>query len=164
MLNIFPMLLYIFEQMYLITVKWYMYDMIGCIPFMETLKKNFHLICLLCWENSYEHPSFFDDSLYHDLATGCTMTGALHLVNQTPILWFCKKQGTVATATYSEKFAVTHTMTNKIIDLCYTLHVMGVPLDYHSDTFRDNHSIIQQSNIPKSKLMKHWNVLAFHHV
>ena len=26
----------------------------------------------------------------------------------------------------------------------------------------DNHSIIQQSNIPESKLMKHWNALFLH--
>ena len=28
--------------------------------------------------------------------------------------------------------------------------------------FGDNHAIIQQSNIPESKLMKCWNALAFH--
>ena len=39
--------------------------------------------------------------------------------------------------------------------------MMGVPLDYHSYTFGDNHAITQQSNIPESKLMKHWNALAF---
>ena len=55
-------------------------------------------------------------------------------------------------------------MTDQIIDLWYMLHMMGVPLDYHSNAFRDNHTIIQQSNIPKSKLMKCWNALAFHHV
>ena len=55
-------------------------------------------------------------------------------------------------------------MTDQIIDLCYTLHMMGVPLDYHSYAFRENHAIIQQSNIPESKLTKHWNTVAFHHV
>ena len=42
--------------------------------------------------------------------------------------------------------------------------MMGSPLDYHSYTFGDNYAIIQQSNIHESKLMKHWNALAFHHV
>ena len=40
---------------------------------------------------------FFDAKLYHDLVTGCTMTGILHLMNQTLIEWYCKKQATVAT-------------------------------------------------------------------
>ena len=40
---------------------------------------------------------------------------------------------------------------------------MGVPSDYHSYAFGDNHAIIQQSNI-KSKLMKCWNTLTFNHI
>ena len=40
----------------------------------------------------------------------------------------------------------------------------GVPLDYHSYAFGDNHAVIQQSSIPESKLMKCWNALAFLHV
>ena len=34
-------------------------------------------------------------------------------------------------------------MTDQIIVLQYTLGMMGVPLDYHSYAFRDNHAIIQ---------------------
>ena len=49
------------------------------------------------------------------------MTGVLHLINQTPIEWYCKKQATVVTATYSSEFVDTHIMTDQIIDLCYTL-------------------------------------------
>ena len=51
---------------------------------------------------------------------------------------------------------------DQIIDLHYTLLMMGVPLDYQSYAFRDNHAIIQQSNIPKSNLLKCYNALAFH--
>ena len=41
----FPMLLYIFEQMSLITVKWYMNPTNGYTLFVEILKKNYHQIC-----------------------------------------------------------------------------------------------------------------------
>ena len=47
---------------------------------------------------------FFNANLYHDLFTGCAMTGILHQVNQTPIEWYCKKQATLATAMYSSEF------------------------------------------------------------
>ena len=60
------------------------------------------------------------------------MTRVLHLVNQTPIEWYCKKQPTVATVMYSFKFIATQSMTDQIIDLWCPLHMMGVPLDYHS--------------------------------
>ena len=53
-------------------------------------------------------------------------------------------------------------MTDQIIDLQCALCMMGVPLDYHSNAFRDNHAIIPQSNMPTSKLTKQWNALAFH--
>ena len=45
--------------------------------------------------------SFFDANQYHDLVTGCAMTCILHIINQTPIEWYCKKQATVASLTYS---------------------------------------------------------------
>ena len=107
--------------------------------------------------------SFFNAKLYHDFVTGHAMTGILHLVNQTPIEWYCKKQATIAAATYSSEFLTMQSMTDQIIDLQYTLHIMGVP-DYNSSAFFDNCAIIQQSNTPESKLMKHWNTLTFHHV
>ena len=53
-------------------------------------------------------------------------------------------------------------MTDQIIDQWYTVHMMGVPLDYRSYAFSNNHAIIQQSIIPKSKLMTSSNMLGFH--
>ena len=32
------------------------------------------------------------------------MTGIVHIVNQTPIEWYCKKWATVVTSTYSAEF------------------------------------------------------------
>ena len=33
---------------------------------------------------------FFDANFYHNLVMGCTLTGILYPVNQTPIDWHCK--------------------------------------------------------------------------
>ena len=43
---------------------------------------------------------YYDANLYHDLTTGCSVTGVLHLFNKTTIEWYSKKQATVETATY----------------------------------------------------------------
>ena len=51
--------------------------------------------------------SFFDVNYYHGLIMGCAKTRILHLVNQTPIKWYCKMQATVAMATYSSEFVTT---------------------------------------------------------
>jgi hypothetical protein len=44
---------------------------------------------------------YVDANLFHDIITGRSVTGILHLVvNKTPIDWYSKKQATVETATY----------------------------------------------------------------
>ena len=47
---------------------------------------------------------YVDVNLLHDLITGRSVTGILHLINKTPIDWYSKKQATVETATYGSEF------------------------------------------------------------
>ena len=108
--------------------------------------------------------AFFDANLYHDLITGRAMTGVLMFVNKTPVDWYSKKQSTVATATFTLEFIAGRTMTDQVLDLQYTLRMLGVPLDYHTYAFGDNKPIITQSTVPESQLTKRWNALAFHRV
>jgi hypothetical protein len=61
--------------------------------------------------------TFCDANLYHDVVTGRSMTGILHMVKQTPIDWFSKRQLTVATATYGSEFVAARIATDQIIDL-----------------------------------------------
>ena len=54
----------------------------------------------------------------HDPLTGRPMSSIIHLLNQTPIQWFAKKQATVETATtYGSEFLVARQTTEKILDL-----------------------------------------------
>jgi hypothetical protein len=73
--------------------------------------------------------TYADANLLHDVLTGRSMSGILHLINQTPIQWFAKKQNTVETATYGSEFMVAHQATEQILDLRYTLHMMCIPID-----------------------------------
>ena len=43
---------------------------------------------------------YFDANLMHNIVTGRSVTGILHVINKTPIDWYSKKQATVETATY----------------------------------------------------------------
>ena len=61
--------------------------------------------------------TYGDAILMHDLATGHSVTAALHFVNKTPIEWFSKKQSTVETATYGSEFVAARTCVEQIIDL-----------------------------------------------
>ena len=88
----------------------------------------------------------------------------MHLLNATPIDWTSKRQATVETATYGSEFSAARTATEQIIDLRYTLRMMGVPLDGPAWLFGDNEGVIKSSNIPHSTLKKRHNALSFHRV
>jgi hypothetical protein len=91
-----------------------------------------------------------DSNLHHDLVNGRAMSGIIHLINQMPIESYCKKQKTIETAIYGSEFMVAHHACEQIIDLRYTLSMMGIPIDGHAWAFGDNASINPSSSIPQS--------------
>jgi hypothetical protein len=105
---------------------------------------------------------YVDANLYFDLVTGRACTGILIYLNQTPIDWHCKKQATVACATFGSEFVAAKTATEKAYDLRYTLRMMGIPVEYETYVFGDNSAVITQSTIPHSQLGKRHNALAYH--
>ena len=114
--------------------------------------------------NSVRISTFEDANLLHDHVTGRSAMGILHFVNQTPVEWFSKRQNTVETATYGSEFVVARTATEQIIDLRYTIRMLGVPLDGPAWMFGDNESVVKSATIPHSSLMKRHNALAYHRV
>jgi hypothetical protein len=70
----------------------------------------------------------------------------------------------VETATYGSKFMVARQATEQILDLRYTLCMMGIPIDGKSWLFGDNQSVITFATIPTSTLSKRHNALSYHRV
>ena len=114
--------------------------------------------------NAVRTTTYADANLMHDLLTGRSMSGILHFINQTPVHWFCKKQATVETATYGSEFMVARQATEQILDLRYTLRMMGIPIDGPSWLFGDNQSVITSATVPTSTLNKRHNALSYHRV
>jgi hypothetical protein len=54
------------------------------------------------------------------------------------------------------------TATEQIMDLRYTLRMMGVLIEGPSWMFGDNQSVITSSTIPESSLNKRHNALSYH--
>jgi hypothetical protein len=52
---------------------------------------------------------YVDANIMHDITSGKSVTGILHLVNKTPIDWYSKKQATVETVTYGSEFIAAQT-------------------------------------------------------
>jgi len=100
----------------------------------------------------------------HDMATGKSVTGILHWLNQTPIDWYSKKQATVETATYGSEFVAARTCVEQIIDLRCTLRYLGVPIHNKSYMFGDNKTVVDSSTVPHSKLHICHTILSYHHV
>jgi hypothetical protein len=62
------------------------------------------------------------------MITGRSVTGVLHLINQTPIEWYSKRQATVETATYGSEFVAARIAVKQIMDIRTTLRFLGVPI------------------------------------
>jgi hypothetical protein len=105
---------------------------------------------------------YYDANLFHDIITGHSVTGILHLINKTPLDWYSKKQATVETATYGSEFVVAHTCIDQIIDLRATLHYLGIPIRDKSYVFGDNKMVVDSLTIPHAKLHKCHHALSFH--
>jgi hypothetical protein len=108
--------------------------------------------------------SFVDANLYHDLISGKSVTGILHLLNQTPVDWYSKLQGTVETATFGSEFVAARTATEQIIELRITLRYLGVPVKGSAFMFGDNETVVNSASIPHSRLHKRHNALSYHRV
>ena len=105
---------------------------------------------------------FVDANLFHDRLTGRSVTGILHLLNQTPMDWFTKKQATVETATYGSEFVAARICVEQIIDLRNTLRYLGVPINAKSYMFGDNKSVVDSASKVQAKLHKRHTALSFH--
>ena len=105
---------------------------------------------------------YVDANLYHDMISGRSHTGILHYLNQTPIDWYCKKQGTVETATYGSKFVAARITTDQIINLLTTMQYIGVDIEEQMMMFGDNKSVVDSSMIPHHKLNRRHQALSFH--
>ena len=108
--------------------------------------------------------TYVDANLYHDMITGRSVTGILHLINGTPFDWYSKKQSTVETATYGSEFTAARIAIDQIIEHRTMLRYLGVPIVEKTYMFGDNKSVVDSSSVPQSKLHKRHTALSFHRV
>ena len=97
------------------------------------------------------------------MVTGRSVSGVLHLISQTLIDWYAKKQAAVKTATYGLEFIAARICVEQIVGFRVTLRYLGVPVRV-SYMFRDNESVVGSCSIPHAKLHKRHNALSFHRV
>jgi len=106
--------------------------------------------------------SFVDANLYHDLISGKSVTGILHLMNKTPVDWYCKLQNVAQTATFGSEAVAARTCTEQIIAFRLTLRYLGVPLFGPAYMFGDNETVVNSTSLPHARLQKRHNMLSWH--
>ena len=107
--------------------------------------------------------SYVDANLLHDMTTGRSVTAVLHLVNQTPIEWFSKKQATVETATYGSEFVAAKLAVQQSMGIRSMLQNLGVTVMGPTQLFGDNGSVVTNASQPYSPLQKCHHALSYHY-
>jgi hypothetical protein len=107
---------------------------------------------------------YVDTNLYHDWVTGRSVTGIFHIINQTHLAWFSKKQSTVETATYGCEFVAARTAREQILDIRNTLRYLEVPAETASILIGDNEAVVNAFFDPNFRQHKRHTSLSFHGV
>ena len=84
------------------------------------------------------------------------------MLNNTPIRWVCKRQKTVESSTYRSELVAACIATELILELRYTLRMLGVPLDGLALMLGDNMSVVLKTTVPSSVLKKKHLGISYH--
>ena len=99
-----------------------------------------------------------------DPKTRCSGMGFFIFVNSALVMWMSKKQPTVEMSVFSAEFVALKHGVETLRGLRYKLRMMGVPLSGPLHVFRDNVSVIYNTQKLESTLKKKSNQICYHAV
>jgi hypothetical protein len=108
--------------------------------------------------------AYVDSDHAGDTVTRRSRTGFIIYLNNAPIYWFSKKQGSIETSTFGSKFIAMKNCCEYIRGLRYKLRMMGIPCDFPAYILGDNQSVLVNSSKPFSVLKKKSSSIAYHFV
>jgi Reverse transcriptase (RNA-dependent DNA polymerase) len=99
--------------------------------------------------------------------TGCRMTrrsrtGILIYVQNSPIIWYSKRQNAVESSAFGLEFIAMKIAIEQIEALRYKLRMMGIPVLGPANVYCDNESVFKNCAYPESSLKKKHNAIAYH--
>jgi len=107
---------------------------------------------------------YIDADHTHDQITRKSITGILLYINNTPIKWISKRQRTIKTSTYGSEMVAGWVAFELILEMWYTLQMLGVPLDGLALMLGDNLSVVMSTTIPSSDLWKKHQAICYHRI
>ena len=108
--------------------------------------------------------AFVDSDHAGDSVTRRSRTGFIVFLNNAPIYWTSKKQGSIETSSFASEFIAMKTCCEYIRGLRYKLRMMGIPCDFPAFVYGDNQSVLANSTKPFSVLKKKSCSIAYHFV
>ena len=107
---------------------------------------------------------YVDSDHARDQVTRRSVTGILLLLNNTPLVWISKRQGTVETSTYGAELIASRIAVELLIAWRYNLRMLGIDLEDESYLVGDNMSVVLNTTIPSSVLKKKNQSCNYHKV
>jgi hypothetical protein len=107
---------------------------------------------------------FVDSDHAGDVLTRRSRTGFIIYLNGAPAVWYSKRQGTEETSVFGAEFVAMKVGFEACHGLRYKLRMMGVPIDEPFYCYRDNMSVIQNTQNPESTLKKKSNSICYHYI
>ena len=105
---------------------------------------------------------FVDADHAGDAVTRKSRTGFIVYLNNAPIYWYSKRQGSVESSTYQAEFTAMKEATEYIRALRYRLRMMGIRVEGPAYIFGDNQSVLANTTNPGSVLKKKCAAVAYH--
>jgi hypothetical protein len=107
---------------------------------------------------------YVDSDHAGDMVTQRSRTGFIVFLNNLPIYWSSKKQGSCETSTFGSEFIAMKQATEYVCGIRFKLRMMGITVDEPAFVFGDNQSVLANTTAPTSTLKKKSNAIAYHFV
>jgi len=107
---------------------------------------------------------YYDSNFAHDEETRRSVSGIVGMVGSTPIIGFSKRQGAIATSTYSAEMCAAKVAAEEVIGIRYALRALGVKLTRPTKMIGDNQGQLDSVTNPGAFCKKKHSQVAFHYV
>lgn len=109
---------------------------------------------------------YFDSNWAHDEKTRRSISGIIGFLGNTPVTWSSKRQGAIATSTYSAELCAAKVAAEEAITLRYMLRSLGVNMDNDKPTtiVGDNLGSLISATNPGTPCKKKHSHIAYHYV
>lgn len=106
---------------------------------------------------------YFDSNWAHDELTRKSISGVVTFIGSTPVTWLSRRQGAIATSTYSAELTACKVACEEAISIRYMLRSLGVPVKGPTNLIGDNLGSLMSATNPGSECKKRHVNIAFHY-